>query len=141
MTKLFAEGVLILLPLQILGVIVFLVRGHDLPGGGFIAGVLGLATFIIYGLVWRSKVDPVFSELKNLSFLGPLGILVTLGSGFLGYLIKGELFACVYLFNVLGFKFTSEFVFDFGIFLTVLSLAGFIFFELLNMELEEWTRD
>ncbi|MBK1734352.1 Na(+)/H(+) antiporter subunit B [Halorhodospira abdelmalekii] len=38
----------VLLPLQLLFSVFMLLRGHDLPGGGFIAGLIAAAAFILY---------------------------------------------------------------------------------------------
>lgn len=43
-----ATAARLLLPLQLLFSIFMLLRGHDLPGGGFIAGLIAAGAFVLY---------------------------------------------------------------------------------------------
>jgi multicomponent Na+:H+ antiporter subunit B len=50
-----STGVTMLLPLFVFFSLFMLFRGHDQPGGGFIAGLLGASGFIFYGLAYDMK--------------------------------------------------------------------------------------
>ena len=104
-----------------------LYRGHNLPGGGFIGGLVGASGFLFYDLAGYGRPERGLFSFKPFSFLtAGLGLAVLSGlpglfsgSGFLkGFWLPG--FSAPLLGSVhLG----TPLVFDIGVYLTVI---GFI---------------
>ena len=109
----------VLIPLQIFLAFFFLFRGHNLPGGGFIGGLL-LGLSLVLGLLGfgfqRVKESIPFEP----STLIGVGLFVAGVSAFLGPLFGKEIFTAVWGSSVpLIGKLSSVLLFDFGVFLLV----------------------
>jgi len=116
-------GTRLLLPLLLLFSVFLLLRGHDEPGGGFIAGLVASMAFALYMFafdVYRARgvlrIDP-----RNL--LG-IGLLLATVSG-LPSLLQGQAYLTslwwdveVPLFGEL--KLSTPLVFDIGVYLVVI---------------------
>jgi len=135
-------------PLILVTAVALLLRGHNLPGGGFIAGVLTVTAFtllyIIYGLD-SVRRDLLQRTPDTESFPGPatlyattfgVGLAIAVGGG-LAAIALGEPFltqAVLFVEHVpvfREFELASAFVFDVGVFLvvvgallTILSVVG-----------------
>jgi multicomponent Na+:H+ antiporter subunit B len=104
-----------------------LYRGHNLPGGGFIGGLVGASGFLFYDLSGYGRPEKGFFSLKPFSFLSA-GLGAAVLSGLPG-LLAGKGFLAV--FWLPGFKLPmlgsvhlgTPLVFDIGVYLTVI---GFI---------------
>jgi len=119
-------GTRVLLPLVLtVGIFIFL-RGHNEPGGGFIAGILvGIAFIMQYiasGYRWsseRARIEP--------SLLIGSGILIAalsgIGSWPFGYPYLTSTYSYVTLPIVGTFEIASVIVFDLGVFLTVFGIV------------------
>lgn len=77
-----------LMPLMALIAIYIFLRGHNLPGGGFIAGLVAsvalLMQYLASGLNWsnaRMKIDFVR--------LGAVGVIIAVGTGLLAFVMEG----------------------------------------------------
>ncbi|MWJ27599.1 Na+/H+ antiporter subunit B [Halomonas sediminis] len=110
----------LLLPLQLLFSVFLLLRGHDEPGGGFIAGLVGAGAFVLYLFAYGRaslhamlKVTP--QDLVGAGLL--LGICSTLPAWW-----YGEPFFTAHWWTVpiIGFKASTTLIFDIGVYLTVL---------------------
>ncbi|MGB0414342.1 MAG: MnhB domain-containing protein [Coraliomargarita sp.] len=112
--------------LIVLSLIVFY-RGHNLPGGGFIGGLLAASAFILLGLgasmeqARRAlRVDPVT--------LMALGLLIALVSGLFG-LMQGDAFMTgvwlpTFYLPLLGaVHLGTPLLFDLGVFMTVIGFT------------------
>lgn len=112
--------------LIVLSLIVFY-RGHNLPGGGFIGGLLAASAFILLGLgasmeqARRAlRVDPVA--------LMALGLLIALVSGLFG-LLQGDPFMTgvwlpTFYLPLLGaVHLGTPLLFDLGVFMTVIGFT------------------
>lgn len=103
--------------------IYLLLRGHNLPGGGFIAGLMTGMSFILLGLArgWEElqKELPV-PPLRLATF----GVLLTIVSGSLPMFV-GDPFLTNYTFHLPKLPMVGELhigtplIFDFGVFLLV----------------------
>lgn len=69
-----------LLPVFILYSIIILLRGHNAPGGGFIAGLLMAAGFILYGIAFGVERARVKIKFDPRTLIG-VGMLLALLSG------------------------------------------------------------
>lgn len=115
----------ILTPVLLLLALFLLVRGHNLPGGGFIAGLMAAAAFELQILSrGHQTVSRAIGPYLN-SGIG-LGLAVAICSGFFG-LLDGHFFRGKWVeanLPLLGhLEFGSPILFDLGVFLVVVSFA------------------
>lgn len=111
----------ILTPLLLLISIVLLLRGHNLPGGGFIAGLLASAALALQILAYgaaivRKRIGPLLQPTIG------IGLLLAVGSALVGVFTSGAFFRSVWWhFTFLGreIEIGTPVVFDVGVFLTV----------------------
>ena len=115
----------ILTPILLLLALFLLLRGHDLPGGGFIAGLMAAAAFELQILsrgheTVRQAVGPYLN-----SAIG-LGLGIAICSGIAG-LLEGTFFKGVWLdlhMPLLGeVAIGTPLFFDLGVFLVVVSVT------------------
>ena len=84
-------GVKVLIPLILLYALYVQFHGDYGPGGGFQAGVIFAAGFVLYGLVFGlDEVKRVAPE-SVFTFLAPVGVLLFAGTGVVS-LLKGGVF-------------------------------------------------
>ena len=111
-----------LLPLALLFSVYIFLRGHNNPGGGFIAGLITVAVLILQyiasGIVWTR---PRFHFDNHV--IMALGLIVALVTGFgswvVGYPFLTSTFAYVTLPLVGKFEIASAMAFDLGVYLAV----------------------
>lgn len=101
-----------------------LLRGHNSPGGGFIAGLMTASAFALYLIAHGAARLRRILFLKLEIMLG-LGLLSALGSGFVG-LLTGRPFLTTewtrtFYFKSVPLTFGTPLLFDFGIYLVVVS--------------------
>ena len=112
-----------LLPLLLMFSIFLLLRGHNLPGGGFIAGLVASCAFVVY--LFAFDVAPVrrMLRLDPRSMVG-VGLLLAALSGvpavFLGDAFFTGLWLVLELPAVGEIKLSTPLVFDIGVYLVVL---------------------
>ncbi|GAA3604951.1 DUF4040 family protein [Marihabitans asiaticum] len=119
-------------------------RGHNAPGGGFIAALVGSA--IVALMYLSTSRDRQLGRPRLPLFLIGGGILIAVASGLWGLLAKGSFLEPLHA-EALGQHWTSSMVFDLGVYLGVLGLF------LMTVNLlgtsegeapapgEEWTRE
>lgn len=120
----------ILLPVLLLFSIFILLRGHYLPGGGFVGGLIAAIAFVL---------DAFANGLKNTrkiirvhpGFLMPLGLLISFSAAavpliFTDYPIMTGLWASGYI-PVIG-KIGSALFFDTGVYFVVVGVSLTIIF-------------
>jgi multicomponent Na+:H+ antiporter subunit B len=122
-----------LLPLILLFSVFLLLRGHNMPGGGFVGGLVAATGFALHALAHDVsaarrvlRVDPK----RLLSF----GLLVAVASGCLGAAIGEPFMTALWLpqaLPVLG-KFGTPVLFDLGVYLVVCGVALTIVFTLME---------
>ncbi len=121
----------LVLPLMLMIAIFIFLRGHNLPGGGFIAGLIAAVALIVQylanGIVWTNERIGV--DMHRVIGLGLLFATATgLASMVLGYPFLTSTFTYLDWPVVGKFEVASAIVFDLGVFLvvvgaTVLSLV------------------
>jgi multicomponent Na+:H+ antiporter subunit A len=95
-------------------------RGHNEPGGGFIAA---LVASVVVGLAYLSTGrDRQVGPPRLPVFLIGLGILIAIGTGVWGLLAAGSFLQPLHG-EVLGQQLSSALVFDLGVYLAVLGLV------------------
>ena len=121
-TVILHTAALALLPLQLLFSVFLLLRGHDEPGGGFIAGLVASGAFVLYlfahGVEATRKV--LRFDARDLLAVGLLlGVLSTVPA-----LLQGDAFltAVWWIFDLAGteIKLSTVLIFDIGVYLAVL---------------------
>lgn len=120
----------ILLPLLILFSVFVLLRGHNLPGGGFVGGLIAAIAFILHafanGLIETKKLLRIHP-----GFLIPIGLLIAICSAMAPVILTGDpiMTGLWYdqVFPVLG-KIGSSLFFDAGVYLVVVGACLTIIF-------------
>ncbi|MGO1173314.1 MAG: DUF4040 family protein [Actinomycetaceae bacterium] len=106
-------------PLTVLLSIVLLLRGHQEPGGGFIAALMGGSGFALLYLAARSD-ESARIRWPYLVLTGA-GVAVGAATGLVGY-VDGSFLAPLHV-DILGYRLTSALVFDIGVYLAVIGLV------------------
>lgn len=115
-----------------------LFRGHSHPGGGFIAGLISGAAFVIQGLAYGVKKIPNIILNQALPLAG-VGLFLSAFSGVLGLLAGENFLTGIWVDIPLGFTHWSvgtPVVFDWGVFLVVLSVISVTIISLIRVEEE-----
>jgi multicomponent K+:H+ antiporter subunit A len=121
----------LLLPLMLLVAVFIFLRGHNLPGGGFIAGLIAAVALIVQylsnGIAWtQSRLT------TDMHWVIGFGLLIATGTGIVSILIGFPFLTSTFTYltwPVVGkFEVASAIAFDIGVFLvvvgaTVLSLV------------------
>lgn len=112
-----------LMPMMLLFSVFLLLRGHHLPGGGFVGGLVAAAAFSLYAFVFDARQARLLLRVDPRSLIGA-GLLLALGSGSLA-LLAGQPFltgrwGLLNLGRVGEFKLGTPLFFDMGIYLVVL---------------------
>ncbi|MCI4647690.1 MnhB domain-containing protein [Phaeodactylibacter sp.] len=113
-----------LTPLFISFALYMFFRGHDKPGGGFIAGLIASIPFMLHAMVFGYERTRQVFRVKPL-MLAALGLLMALLSGFFAVL-KGEPYltsAWVTQKLPLVGKIGTPIFFDFGVLLVVFGVV------------------
>ncbi len=100
-----------------------LLRGHNLPGGGFIGGLIGATGFVLYVIAHgpQSTREALRADPQSIAMIG-LGI--ALAAGLLAGLFGDALFTGQWLFigateDDKGLPLSSILIFDIGVYLVV----------------------
>ncbi len=111
-------GAVVVLPLLALVAVVLFVRGHDEPGGGFIAGLVAGAALAV------ARVSGIRVRLPRVPLIVGVGLLLAVGIGLVGLAVEGAFLQPMKLTlpGVQGYV-TSSLVFDFGVVLVVVGLV------------------
>ncbi len=121
-TLILHTAALFLLPLQLIFSVFLLLRGHDEPGGGFIAGLVASAAFVLY--LFAHGVPAT----RNILRVAPhdllaIGLLLGLAAMFPG-LLYGEPFLTAqwWEFTLADsvIKLSTVLIFDIGVYFAVL---------------------
>lgn len=100
--------------------VVVLYRGHNLPGGGFIGGLLAASGYIFYMMAFDVKTTLKKMWIKPFQLMA-LGLLLAVSSGFFGF-FNAEPFMTGQWMEVLGVKLGSPTLFDVGVYFTVIGV-------------------
>lgn len=126
----------IVVPVQYALSIYLLLRGHNLPGGGFIGGLV-----LASALVLRAMVDPTRKPKFDLLVLAGLGLMCALGSAVLPLFLGEEFFTgiwggSIWLPLVGKVKIGTVMFFDIGVFMVVTGVAAKMLLVLFEQHLE-----
>ncbi len=129
----------LLMPLLLLFALFLLFRGHNAPGGGFVAGLVVAAAFVLhviaFGIVASRRALPVAAPL-----LLPIGLSVAVMSG-APAVVLGRPFMTALWTTVgdgrLSLALGTPLVFDIGVFLAVTGVVLTIVFTLVDVTASE----
>ncbi|MCL4464515.1 MAG: hypothetical protein M1389_00520 [Chloroflexi bacterium] len=112
----------LLLPFGIVFAVYLLLRGHNSPGGGFIAGVTAAAIIALqYVAFGHNRAGKLFPD-DHLKFFG-VGLLLAAATGIASMVFGRPFLTSTFEFYHLPFfgemELASAMLFDFGIFLVV----------------------
>ncbi|MCA0899675.1 MnhB domain-containing protein [Microbulbifer agarilyticus] len=122
----------LLVALILLFSVYMLMRGHNLPGGGFIAGLIASAAFVLYALAWSLQEARAALRVSPVK-LAAIGALLSLASAVPGLLKGFPPFTGLWLFigggeGDKGIPISTVLLFDVGIYLAVLGAVLALFF-------------
>lgn len=128
-TLIFKTASAYLLPLLLLFSVFILLRGHYLPGGGFVGGLMAAIAFVIHS--FANGIERTKNIIKfHPGFLMPVGLMLALVAGALP-LVVGETFMTGLWMKqsvpVIGSVGTALF-FDTGVYLVVIGVTLTIIF-------------
>lgn len=113
--------------------IIMLIRGHNLPGGGFIGGMLAGLSLAYKGFAFTPGIIEKELKIKPEIFLifGLLLIFISLLPGVFieGTLMQGIWFTIPFPFTE-GYKFGTPFLFDTGVYFIVIGVTVLFLFSL-----------
>ncbi|MCG7600667.1 Na+/H+ antiporter subunit B [Halomonas sp. McH1-25] len=110
----------LLMPLQLMFALFLLLRGHDEPGGGFIAGLVGAGAFALYQFAHGPAATRRLLHVDTRDLIG-WGLFLAILSALPGWAL-GEPFLTAQFWKVpvIDVKVSTPLVFDIGVFLVVL---------------------
>lgn len=118
-----------LLPLLLLFSVFILLRGHYLPGGGFVGGLIASIAFVIHS--FANGIEKTKNIVKfHPGFLMPVGLMLALVAGALPLLFEDPFMTGLWIEDpvpVIG-KVGSALFFDTGVYLVVIGVTLTIIF-------------
>jgi multicomponent Na+:H+ antiporter subunit B len=118
-----------LIPFIILFALYVQFHGDFGPGGGFQAGVIFSAAFILYTLVYGLETAERIIPLRILQILSSLGVLIYAGTGVAGLLLGGQFLNYNVLADVpITGQHIGIIVIELGVGITVAAVMIMIFF-------------
>jgi multicomponent Na+:H+ antiporter subunit B len=118
-----------LLPLLLLLAVYLLLHGHNVPGGGFVGGLVASAAFSLYTMANGAAAARKILAVDPRTLMG-IGLLAILASGVCGLILKEPFMTGLWTdikVPVLG-KMGTPVLFDCGVFLVVIGITlTFIF--------------
>jgi len=126
-----------LFPLLLLFAVFILLRGHNEPGGGFIAGLVASAAYALYSIAGNSTEARRALGVDTRLLIG-VGLLITLLSGlpgmFAGDAFLTGLWGYISIPGVFKIEIGTPVLFDIGVFLAVMGVTLTIIFALEEVE-------
>ncbi len=114
--------VLLFLRLMLVLSVFLLLRGHNSPGGGFIAGIIASTGFIFYGIIFGSDAIQKLLRIDSRKLMG-VGLLLVLAAAVVPYMLGNEPLTGIWAtphIPLLGeLHLGTPLVFDTGVFLVV----------------------
>jgi multicomponent Na+:H+ antiporter subunit B len=115
----------LLMPLLLVFSVFLLLRGHNEPGGGFIAGLMAASAFALHAVAFGVPATLQLLRFDPHTIIGG-GLLAALASGIPGMLL-GEPFMTglwwTFYIEELAIKLSTVLLFDIGVYLVVLGVT------------------
>lgn len=109
-----------------------LLRGHDLPGGGFAGGLVGASAFVLFGLALGPKEVKKVLKFDSIWLIG-LGLFLAVGSGLFSLFLSDPYLKAIWYELSIGeyqLKLSTPLIFDIGVYFAVIGMVMTIFFAL-----------
>ena len=123
----------LLITILLLFSVFLLLRGHDLPGGGFIGGLVAAAAVALYLIAFGTDAAGTMVRVRPRGLLGA-GLLAAVAAGLVGMLAGEPFLAGQWLFLDLPggaeLKLSSVLLFDVGVYLVVVGTVLTMLFAL-----------
>ncbi|TVP52374.1 MAG: Na+/H+ antiporter subunit B [Halomonadaceae bacterium] len=124
-------------PLQLLFSVFLLLRGHDEPGGGFIAGLMASSAFVLYMFSYGVTATRNLFKIVPVDMLA-LGLILGMISGlpamFLGQPFLQAQWWDIPLLGDATLKLSTPLIFDIGVYLAVIGTTLMIVVALMESE-------
>ncbi len=118
-----------LIPVLVVVSLVMFYRGHDAPGGGFVAGLIAVVALALDLLAHGPDSSRRLLRADPRTLLG-LGVVVAAGSGLASWLAGKSFLSGLWLGGGLGAAIGTPLVFDAGVYLVVVGMAMLIILSL-----------
>ncbi len=120
-----------LLPVLLLFSVFILLRGHYLPGGGFVGGLMASIAFILHSFAFGLQKTRSLIRL-NPGFLMPMGLLLAVGSGIVPLFFGSPFLTGLWYEEPLRFigMVGTALTFDIGVYLVVIGVTLTIIFSI-----------
>ncbi|MEM1165825.1 MAG: Na+/H+ antiporter subunit B [Planctomycetota bacterium] len=125
----------LLLPLLIVFSMVLLMRGHNLPGGGFVAGLVTASAFALHAIAFGPDATRKLLRLDVLTYIAG-GLAIGLASGVFALLVGDPFMQGQWVSLDLSgigeeeLKLGTPLIFDVGVYLTVVGVTLMMIFSL-----------
>ncbi len=109
-----------------------LLRGHDLPGGGFIGGLVAASALALYAIAYGYEAAAKLLRVPPQLVMG-LGLAMSLTAGLAGALVGREVLTGLWWIRDLGrfeLKLSTPLMFDIGVYLVVIGVVLTMLFAL-----------
>jgi multisubunit Na+/H+ antiporter MnhB subunit len=118
-----------MLALLLLESVFLLLRGHNMPGGGFIGGLVAAAAFALYGIAYGVEDARYILRVSPQQLIGA-GLLSSLASGLFALFRADTFLAGQWLTLDLagGLKLGTPLLFDLGVYLVVVGITLMMIF-------------
>jgi multicomponent Na+:H+ antiporter subunit B len=129
----------LLMPLLLLFAVFLLLRGHNQPGGGFVAGLVVASSFVLYSIAF-GVASGRRALLVTPSMLLGGGLLIALASGLPGAIAGRAFMSAMWTTLTMGplsIAVGTPLVFDIGVFFAVVGVVLTIVFTLAEAVLTE----
>jgi multisubunit Na+/H+ antiporter MnhB subunit len=112
----------LLITILLLFSIFLLLRGHDLPGGGFIGGLVGAAAVALYAIAFGHRAARAMLRVEPVVLVG-VGLAAAVASGLLAVVLGQPYLTGQWWIVPIGdgvdMKLSTPLVFDIGVYLVV----------------------
>ncbi len=122
----------LLITVLLLFSVFLLLRGHDLPGGGFIGGLVAASALALYAIAYGHEAAEKLLRVRPQVVMG-LGLAVSLTAGLASALVGREVLTGLWWIRDVGqfqLKLSTPLVFDIGVYLVVIGVVLTMLFAL-----------
>ena len=130
----------ILITVLLLFSVFILLRGHDLPGGGFIGGLMAAGAISLYCVAYGPGPAAVLIRVNTRTLMGA-GLLLALIAGLISILYGDPLLTSQWWIYYIGnavLKLSTTLIFDIGVFLVVIGFVLSFVLPLDDVQSDEW---